>query len=174
MDPPNLDEHNTRARTSSLRSLVSGSFSARAKSSQDDAKLQGKGPLGLTTLYAPSPEQVPAADIVFVHGIRGGSYSTWTRGNSTERFWPREWLPQDDAFKDVRIHTFGYPSGVSRESIINISDVARSLLAAVKDSPVMNTGKQVCNTPTSTCCWQASALSRFPTNLRTNPTSSRH
>jgi hypothetical protein len=52
-------------------------------------------------------------------------------------FWPQEWLPRDSAFKDVRIHSFGYPSDLSRESILNVHDFARSLLAAVKDSPTI-------------------------------------
>lgn len=44
----------------------------------------------------------------------------------------------DDAFEDVRIHTFGYSSGISRESALNVHDFARSLLAAVHDSPVIS------------------------------------
>jgi len=103
----------------------------------------------LTTLHAPEVETTPpAADLVFVHGLNGGSHSTWSKGNDPEYFWPRRWLPEDDAFKDVRIHTFGYPAGVTKESVINVSDIARSLLAALKDSPVMNQGKPV-RAPTS-------------------------
>ncbi|KAK4237441.1 vegetative incompatibility protein HET-E-1 [Achaetomium macrosporum] len=130
--------------SSSTRSFISRtSFSLSRKGAGDAAEREPpKGPLGLTTLYIPPDEKSPVADLVFVHGLNGGSHSTWSKGNSAERFWPRRWLPEDDAFKDVRIHTFGYPSGVTRESIINISDISRSLLAAVNDSPVMNKGKQ--------------------------------
>ncbi|KAK3935808.1 hypothetical protein QBC46DRAFT_322718 [Diplogelasinospora grovesii] len=97
-----------------------------------------KGPLGLTTLIDPGPDEPAIADVIFVHGLNGGSQSTWSKGNSLSHFWPKEWLPLDEAFQDVRIHTFGYPSAISRESVLNVHDFARSLLAAVKDSPVMN------------------------------------
>jgi len=97
-----------------------------------------KGPLGLTTLYEPPAGILVTADIVFVHGLNGGSQSTWSKDNRASHFWPKEWLPLDDAFHDVRTHTFGYPSGLGRESVLNVRDFAESLLAAVKDSPSMN------------------------------------
>jgi hypothetical protein len=96
-----------------------------------------KGPLGLTTLFDPGPDTSVVADLIFVHGLNGGSQSTWCKGHNLSNFWPKEWLPYDEAFQDVRIHTFGYPSSVTRESILNVHDFARSLLAAVKDSPTM-------------------------------------
>ncbi|KAL2016770.1 hypothetical protein VTK56DRAFT_2983 [Thermocarpiscus australiensis] len=121
-------------------SIITRLFSSTSKGSQDAA--EPKGPLGLTTLHVPSLGQTPSADIIFVHGVNGGSYSTWTMGNRPDRFWPQQWLPEEEDFKDVRIHTFGYPAGVTRESIISISDIARSLLAAIKDAPVMRKGRQ--------------------------------
>ncbi|KAL2132593.1 hypothetical protein VTI74DRAFT_3616 [Chaetomium olivicolor] len=117
-------------------------FNLSRRGAGDGVDRDQKGPLGLTTLSVPAAEQTPVADIIFVHGLNGGSHSTWSKGNSPDHFWPREWLPRDEAFKDVRIHTFGYPSGVTQESIINIADISRSLLAAIKDSPLMNTGNQ--------------------------------
>ncbi|KAK3306822.1 uncharacterized protein B0T15DRAFT_528350 [Chaetomium strumarium] len=138
MEPPTGGITHTNT-TFSTRSFISrSSFSLSKKGGGDGAEREPKGPLGLTTLYIPASENPPVADLIFVHGLNGGSHSTWRRGNSAECFWPRAWLPEDDAFRDVRIHTFGYPSGVTRESIINISDIARSLLASVKDSPSMN------------------------------------
>jgi hypothetical protein len=143
MDPPPVEIPRTST-GSSARSLLSRSTFSLSRKSNGDGEREPKGPLGLTTLYVPSADQgPPVADLIFVHGLNGGSHSTWSRGGIPERFWPREWLPEDDAFKDVRIHTFGYPSAVTRESIINIADIARSLLAAIKDSPLMNKGKQV-------------------------------
>ncbi|KAK4251418.1 hypothetical protein C7999DRAFT_10844 [Corynascus novoguineensis] len=104
-----------------------------------------KGPLGLTTLYVPNPKNasVPEADIVFVHGLNGGSFSTWSKGNDPDYYWPQKWLPTEEGLTNVRIHAFGYPAGVTRQSILNIPDFARSLLAAVHDAPSMNQGKQV-------------------------------
>lgn len=98
------------------------------------SKDQPKGPLGLTTVYHPDENTHVVADLIFVHGLNGGSRSTWTKGD-VANFWPQEWLAKDTAMADVRIHTFGYPSGISRESVLNVRDFARSLLAAVKDTP---------------------------------------
>ncbi|KAL8369612.1 hypothetical protein RB595_000104 [Gaeumannomyces hyphopodioides] len=95
-----------------------------------------KGPLGLTTLHEP-PGGTAIADIVFVHGLNGGSQSTWSKGGVSSLYWPREWLPNDLAFKDVRIHAFGYPAGLGK-AILSVEDFARTLLAEVKDSPSIN------------------------------------
>ncbi|KAH6627297.1 hypothetical protein B0J18DRAFT_396697 [Chaetomium sp. MPI-SDFR-AT-0129] len=142
MDRPGTEITRTNTAASARSFLSRPSFGLSRKGSADASEREPKGPLGLTTLHVPVSEQTtPVADLVFVHGLNGGSHSTWSRGNIPECFWPRQWLPEDEAFKDVRIHTFGYPSGVTRESIINVSDIARSLLAAVKDSPIINKGK---------------------------------
>lgn len=148
MDPP-LGQVSRINTASSSRTLLSRSTFGLTRRATGDVgereRLEPKGPLGLTTLHVPAAEQTsPVADVIFVHGLNGGSHSTWSRGNSPEHFWPRQWLPEDEAFEDVRIHTFGYPAGVTKESIINVSDIARSLLAAVKDSPVINKGNPVC------------------------------
>ncbi|KAF2969942.1 hypothetical protein GQX73_g3591 [Xylaria multiplex] len=92
-----------------------------------------KGPLGLTTVFEPEGQVV--ADLIFVHGLNGGSRSTWSK--SDDSFWPQAWLPRDDAFHDVRIHTFGYPSGLSRDSVLNIRDFAGNLLACVQHCPAL-------------------------------------
>ncbi|KAI0421746.1 hypothetical protein F5X98DRAFT_389026 [Xylaria grammica] len=93
-----------------------------------------KGPLGLTTVFEPEGQAV--ADLIFVHGLNGGSRSTWSKAGD-DSFWPQAWLPRDDAFHDVRIHTFGYPSGLNRESALNIRDFASNLLTCVDHCPTM-------------------------------------
>lgn len=104
-----------------------------------------KGPLGLTTVHDPGPHRAVVANIIFVHGLNGGSQSTWSEGNKPSNFWPKAWLSTDDVFhQDVRVHSFGYPSGLSRESILNVRDFAKSLLAAMKDSPVISRDDEVC------------------------------
>jgi len=133
-----LTRISTSATSKTTRSFLSRTLSRRpddAAQAQHDAP---KGPLGLTTLFEPPPGLPVTADIVFVHGLNGGSQSTWSKDNRASHFWPKEWLPLDDAFHDVRIHTFGYPSGLARDSVLNVRDFASSLLAAVKDSPAMN------------------------------------
>ena len=135
--------------SSTKRTFISRVFNLSKRGTENAAAPIGKGPLGLSTLYVPCLEQTPVADIIFVHGLNGGSHSTWSKGNIPENVGPQKWLPGDDAFEQARIHTFGYPSGVTRESVLNIRDIARSLLAAIKDSPVMNKGRQVCLTSMS-------------------------
>ncbi|POS75159.1 hypothetical protein DHEL01_v206445 [Diaporthe helianthi] len=98
----------------------------------------GKGPLGLTTLYDPGIAGLAVvADIIFVHGLNGGSQSTWSKEKLASKFWPKSWLPADNAFQDVRIHSFGYASGLNRESVLNVRDFAHSLLGAVNDAPAI-------------------------------------
>ncbi len=114
---------------------------ARKKKGKENT-IEPKGPLGLTTLHTPSPELTTVADVVFVHGLNGGSCSTWSKDNNHDCYWPHRWLPKEDGFADVRIHAFGYPAAATRESVLNVRDMARSLLAAVRDSPSMNQSGQ--------------------------------
>ncbi|KAF3028781.1 hypothetical protein E8E15_004221 [Penicillium rubens] len=102
---------------------------------RSDQESGAKGPIGLTTVYNPPDDIV--ADLVFVHGVNGGSQSTWTKNGDPSLFWPQEWLPKDQAFQDVRIHTFGYASAISQASVLNIPDFARSLVYSIHDSPVI-------------------------------------
>ncbi|TPX18252.1 uncharacterized protein E0L32_002761 [Thyridium curvatum] len=120
---------------------ASRSFSVRSFIRRDTAESendQPKGPLGLTTLHNPGSSSV--SDIVFVHGLNGGSQSTWCRGRDDALFWPKKWLPKDESFRDARIHTFGYASGLGRESILNVNDFATSLLSAIQDAPSIPSG----------------------------------
>ncbi|OIW24417.1 hypothetical protein CONLIGDRAFT_97007 [Coniochaeta ligniaria NRRL 30616] len=119
------------------------SFSVRNLIRRDtvqNANDQPKGALGLTTLHNPGTNSV--CDLVFVHGLNGGSQSTWCRGRDDSFFWPKEWLPKDESFRDVRIHTFGYASGLGRESVLNVHDFATSLLVAIQDAPSIPHGEK--------------------------------
>lgn len=93
-----------------------------------------RGPLGLHVLFDP-PD--PIVEFVFVHGLRGGSRKTWSFSDDPASFWPKEWLPQEDAFKHVRIHSFGYHADFSDRgvSVTNINDFGRSLLENVQNAP---------------------------------------
>jgi hypothetical protein len=81
------------------------------------------------------------ADLIFVHGLGGGSESTWTETQNgaldPTLYWPERWLPYEDGFNDVRIHSFGYDSNWTKESTLNIYDFAKSLLVAIMDSPTI-------------------------------------
>lgn len=114
-----------------LRSIIK-------KDNRDQDKLEDA--IGLTTLHTPDEVVV---DLIFVHGLRGGSHSTWTKNKDVSLFWPQKWLPKDDAFRDVRIHTFGYAAGVGHESVVNIPHFAGSLLSSIYDSPSIKLGENV-------------------------------
>ncbi|KAI0408779.1 hypothetical protein F4802DRAFT_366865 [Xylaria palmicola] len=101
-----------------------------------DERVGEKGPLGLTTLHEPQ-EATPVVDIVFVHGLGGGSRKTWAKTVDPLHFWPKAWLPEDVDFRDARIHSFGYNADwvERRQSILNIHDFAQSLLGEIKNNP---------------------------------------
>lgn len=150
-------------RTSSsatARSFLSRTLTRRGQDQEDD--LNGtKGPLGLTTVYDPkSAGHTAVADIIFVHGLNGGSQSTWSKDHVLSNFWPKAWLPTDNAFRDARIHSFGYSSGLNRESVLNVRDFAKSLLCAVKDSPAIREDGKVCVREDAVASWALSLYNR--------------
>jgi pimeloyl-ACP methyl ester carboxylesterase len=102
-----------------------------------EAARDDKGPLGLTTLFEPPSPARAIADIIFIHGLGGGSRKTWSYSNTDWHFWPQSWLSTDPDFAEVRIHTFGYKANwVERQqSVLNIDDFAQSLVGALKNSP---------------------------------------
>ncbi|KAL8790816.1 MAG: hypothetical protein Q9213_000440 [Squamulea squamosa] len=123
-------------RHKSSSSNLNRSFLSRTLTRRDEnaeASQHAKGPLGLNTLYVPI--DATTADLVFVHGLGGGSRSTWTKNGESSLFWPEVWLPNDPGFRDVRIHSFGYNSNWEKESSLNIHDFSKSLLASIHDCP---------------------------------------
>lgn len=119
--------------TSSGRSFISRALTRRDDRGQSAE--DWKGPFGLNTLFDPDPQAI--ADLVFVHGLGGGSRSTWTKSNDPSLYWPKEWLPQDPGFQDVRLHSFGYNSNWGDESILNVHDFAKALLGSIQDCPLI-------------------------------------
>ena len=51
-----------------------------------------------------------ACDVVFIHGLGGGSHSTWTKDAVADGFWP-VWIATD--FPDLGVWTLGYHADVS-------------------------------------------------------------
>lgn len=100
----------------------------------DDGSSNARGPLGLSLLYAPSE---PLFDFIFVHGLGGGSRKTWSKTNSVSHYWPQEWIPKDPAFKDVRVHSYGYDSEWTKgnDNCLNIHHIGKSLLGELSTSP---------------------------------------
>lgn len=107
---------------------------SRTAAAIDDGINDPKGPLGLNLLFSPSE---PRIDIIFVHGLGGGSRKTWSKTNSLNHYWPQEWLPKDPAFKDVRIHSFGYNSDYvkGKDNCLNVHHFGKSLLGEISTSP---------------------------------------
>ena len=91
-------------------------------------------------------------DLVFVHGLQGGSRKTWSKSEHQFHFWPKEWLSRDPDFRTVRIHTFGYNSDWAQrtESILNIHDFAKNLLGELKNSRLLRKDAEVSNPTPST------------------------
>lgn len=72
-----------------------------------------------------------------MHGLGGGSRKTWSKSSSVAHYWPQEWLPTDPAFKNVRVHSFGYNADwiKGRDNCLNIHHFGKSLLGEMSTSP---------------------------------------
>ncbi|KAK5659672.1 hypothetical protein OQA88_880 [Cercophora sp. LCS_1] len=110
---------------------------SRAGTSDNEALAQKgdlKGPLGLNLLHLPSE---PEVDLVFVHGLGGGSRKTWSKTSSPMDYWPAEWLSQDPEFSRVRIHSYGYDSDWTKgnDNCLNIQHIGKSFMAELATSP---------------------------------------
>ncbi|KAF2133160.1 hypothetical protein P153DRAFT_331614 [Dothidotthia symphoricarpi CBS 119687] len=103
----------------------------RPQATEDDGKI---GPLGLRPVFC-APESL--IDIVFVHGLRGGSMKTWRLEEDQQFFWPQYWLPKEPELVNASIHTFGYDSdwGSTKPSILNVHDFGQSLYEELRTSP---------------------------------------
>ncbi|KAH0542388.1 hypothetical protein FGG08_003233 [Glutinoglossum americanum] len=66
---------------------------------------------GISEVYC--SETTPEVDIVFVHGLNGHPFNTWT-GRKTKTFWPMQLLPKDLLKREgsVRILVYGYNADV--------------------------------------------------------------
>lgn len=127
---PQFERQNTSITAS--RSFLSRTLTRRENGNTAEDL---KGPFGLNTLYQPLKTAV--ADLIFIHGLGGGSRSTWTKSSDPSLYWPQEWLPNEPGFKDVRIHSFGYNSNWEKESTLNIQDFAKSSLGSIQDCPLI-------------------------------------
>lgn len=138
---PLLNSSRRTATGASLRGITSNLFrrdtSPVAEPGRNNAA-DTRGPLGLTTLHEPDGTQC-LVDIIFVHGLGGGSRKTWSAAPTDDAFWPKSWLPQDPDFKEARIHTYGYSSdwGKRTKSILSMEDFAQELLATMSNHPVL-------------------------------------
>lgn len=135
-----LQRSSSHASTSS-RSIVSRTLAFKRRDNESESNIDLKGPLGLNTLYQPAA--AVTADLIFVHGLGGGSRSTWTKSGDPLLYWPQRWLPQDPDFHDVQIHSFGYNSNWEKESTLNLHDFAKFLLGSIHDCPAISSDSNV-------------------------------
>ena len=89
---------------------------------------------GLTEVH--TPRSGADVDIVFVHGLNGHPYHTWTSENN-KIFWPAQLLPPLIAEAKARVLVYGYDAsvvaftgGVSRDKIHNHAETLIALLNA--------------------------------------------
>ena len=81
-------------------------LTSRSRSSLIDSDFPGK--LDLTVIHSPASRNL---DIIFAHGLGGGSRKTWCYDKNPGIFWP-EWLPQLPTLSRARISTFGYNADI--------------------------------------------------------------
>ncbi|ROV96972.1 hypothetical protein VSDG_04162 [Cytospora chrysosperma] len=124
----------------SLKRRFTSSWARKQTDSSDGDGRDGvRGPLGLRLLHY-SPE--PLIDLIFVHGLRGGSIKTWRKGNDPRNVWPQLWLPLESGLQNANIHSFGYDSdwASTKSSVLNIHDFGQSLLEEMRNSPYLRDG----------------------------------
>ncbi|KAK7931320.1 hypothetical protein PG985_002032 [Apiospora marii] len=133
-DTVNEDQSETHKRTPSFFRRRLDSVWTQKRQAADDGDARGR--LGLRLLHA-SPQ--PLIDIVFVHGLRGGSTRTWRKGTDPRLFWPQHWLPMEPDLRNANIHTFGYDSdwGSTRPSFLNVHDFGQALYEELRTSPFL-------------------------------------
>ncbi|KAK6703137.1 hypothetical protein SNK04_013023 [Fusarium graminearum] len=91
-----------------------------------------KGPTGLKVVFPEGDDSKCSLDVIFVHGLNGGSRSSWTSGDT---FWPRDLLPQ--LLPKARIMTFGFNANVMADcGHGRIRDFASSLWADIQANRV--------------------------------------
>ena len=84
---------------------------------------------GLFTLVDPPQPSAPVLNIIFVHGLGGSAYGTWTH-QQTKSFWP-PWLSKVNGLENARIMTFGYDSSWNKvwaNNVLDIHDIAKQLV----------------------------------------------
>jgi hypothetical protein len=135
-------EYESKRSTTKSSFVRASSFRKRLGFGGKAAASQHWGAIGLNLIYKPID---PAMDIVFVHGLRGGSIKTWCKDGNPDLFWPKTWLPSEPGLQRARIHSFGYNAdwGDCHETTHDLCDFGRSLLGALMISPEIRSKDEV-------------------------------
>lgn len=90
----------------------SGTQAKKDTQARSDAQAESKreisNRIGPKVLFDGAKELNLGVDVVFVHGLRGSSHGTWSKGDIC---WPRDLLRED--MPNNRIITWGYDSNVA-------------------------------------------------------------
>ena len=114
-----------RRSSQTLSSLPSGLSQQGGGSS----KKGPKDPLGFIPVTSP---QNPIVDIIFIHGLGGSAWKSWSWEHDSRNFWP-PWLALEPELSNARISTFGYTAGITGSSnTMNILEFAKDLLLKMK------------------------------------------
>lgn len=132
--PPELETTPFQSSTTKPRLGWKRLSLARQKPIDDDEDAWGA--YGLNLLHDPSRVLI---DLIFVHGLRGGSIKTWCKGDDSTFFWPQAWLPGEQGFQNARIHSFGYNADWAdmKDTALDLHDFGRALLTEMKTSPFL-------------------------------------
>lgn len=95
----------------------------------------------LTLIYKPSDSNF-SKHVIFIHGLSGNSFSTWSSLEGEKTFWPI-WLEED--IPDLAIWTIGYNASVSRlhGTAMHLTDRATNVLEQLLNEPDLNDGKEI-------------------------------
>lgn len=100
--------------------------------------------LGLALVHDPPN---PEGDIIFVHGLGGGRYKTWSHNRDVKNFWPK-WLASEHATSGRRIFTYGYNASFKGPSTaMHITDFASELLLRMLTYSESGTGAPIGSLP---------------------------
>lgn len=77
-----------------------------------------------------TPSKKPTVDIIFVHGLSGNAYKTWTSKSGC--FWPMDLLPKTLASFRPRILTYIYGTTMGGDIVRHAKDLAEVVAAERK------------------------------------------
>jgi len=118
-----------RALSKQGTSTTRSAFSLRRATSTSVAFDPPRNAQGLTLVH--NPDQ-PTADIIFVHGLGGSSWTTWCWERNPEYFWPA-WLRHEQGLSGLRVFTYGYNSDfLGPDTTSGVLDFAKGLLVRMR------------------------------------------
>jgi len=110
-------------------STARSAFSVRRTTPTSAALAPPRNAQGLTLVH--NPDQ-PTADIIFVHGLGGSSWTTWCWERDPEYFWPA-WLRHEQGLSGLRVFTYGYNADfLGPDTTSTVLDFAKGLLVRMR------------------------------------------